>query len=129
MDQFDMFGNGAPQRRTPVMPDNSGVVGAHHPVTSIEAAEKVDARTGRQRIENFLLGCRSYGATCDEIEVALNMAHSTTSGRLYELRGAYHAYKGPTVVVATSEKRRTRSGCNARVNVHIEYLDGVEVKP
>lgn len=108
--------------KKPVMPKNSGVIGARHPDTSIEAAEKVDAPTGRRRIEEYLLKRGPSGATCDEIEVGLSMGHQTASARLYELRGCYFRYTKPPTVVALVLKRKTRSGCNARVNVHVDHL-------
>jgi DNA adenine methylase len=78
--------------------------------TSLAAASAV-AGTAEQMRGRALVEIRSRGvagATCDEVEVALEMKHQTASARLREL-----ALEGE--IADSGERRRTRSGCKAAV--------------
>ncbi len=78
--------------------------------TSLEAAVSVQETTKgmRQKVLNYLRGADD-GATCDEVEKALDMPHQTASARLWELR------KLGLATDATGDRRPTRSGRKARV--------------
>jgi predicted transcriptional regulator len=78
--------------------------------TSEDAADSLDDRT-LGRLRRLVLGHVSgnpNGATCDEIEVALELRHQTASARLRELQ-----LRG--WVETSNEKRLTRSGRMAHV--------------
>lgn len=78
------------------------------------------AETGRMRAQIVsLLLDHPDGLTCDEIEVLLDMRHQTASARLKELKDPPIAY-----VRTTQEKRETRSGRFAFVNVLTEKAKG-----
>ena len=53
------------------------------------------------------------GLTCDEIEAKLGLKHQTASARLRELVDG-------SELVRTTEKRPTRSGCNAAVYMTVD---------
>lgn len=57
----------------------------------------------RRKVYAFIVARGPQGATCDEIETSLALAHQTCSPRVYELhkRGS---------IVASNERRKTRSG-------------------
>lgn len=76
--------------------------------TSAEAAASVAPVTGdlRNMVLNHIR--RSGGATCDECEVALELAHQTCSARVTELRKL-------GLIVDSGQKRKTRSNRNAAV--------------
>ena len=78
--------------------------------TSKEAAESMSPHVGR--IANLVLGYivrqGIRGATCDEIEVELNLIHQTASARVNEL-----AKRG--MIVDRGYRRPTRSGRRATV--------------
>jgi predicted transcriptional regulator len=56
--------------------------------TSREAAESSRSRAGsdRTKIIQFLHSKGNYGATCDELEIALNLTHQTASARIADLK-------------------------------------------
>lgn len=60
------------------------------------------------------------GATCDEIEVALELAHQTASARLSELQ-RQKAIERKLDLHGRRMRRLTRRGCNASVYVLPEY--------
>jgi hypothetical protein len=78
--------------------------------TSTAAADSLDdSLLTRMRAQVFtIIDLRPRGATCDEIEVALNLRHQTASARVREL-----ALGG--LIFDTGERRETRSGRPARV--------------
>lgn len=82
--------------------------------TSRQAAESIaDSVTElARRVLNYITMRGDTGATNDEIEVALDMAHQTASARTREL-----VLKSR--VRASGLRRRTRSGCEAAVWVAI----------
>jgi len=79
--------------------------------TSISAADSLDdSLLSRLRAQVFaLIDVRGEnGATCDEVEVALELRHQTASARVREL-----ALGG--LIFDTGRRRQTRSGRAARV--------------
>ncbi len=76
--------------------------------TSMAAAESVEnvAGTLRAKIAAFIE--RRGGATCDEVEAAMDLRHQTASARITELRLLGEIEK-------TDAKRATRSGRGAVV--------------
>lgn len=78
--------------------------------TSEAAAESIEpSRVALCRsILAFVASRFDMGATCDEIEAALGLAHQTASARVWELRGA-------GCVAETSMQRGTRRGRMATV--------------
>jgi hypothetical protein len=98
----DLFGE-------PYYPSRPGYVRGSD--TSHDAADSLDesALTAlRAKIFAVIDVRGEYGATCDEIEVALSMRHQTASARVRELAlGA--------LIFDTGQRRSTRSGRGARV--------------
>ena len=83
------------------------------PTTSFEAAESLKAPENiREIVFIFVHTCRSRGATCEEVEKALNLKHQTASARLWELCGNG---KHDKRIIKTEERRKTTSGRFARV--------------
>jgi hypothetical protein len=78
--------------------------------TSTAAADSLDDNLlSRLRAQIFtIIDLRPRGATCDEIEIALNLRHQTASARVREL-----ALGG--LIFDTGQRRSTRSGRSARV--------------
>ena len=56
--------------------------------TSKLAAEEIKPHLGRLQstVYSYILKQDASGATCEEVERALNLAHQTASARIYELR-------------------------------------------
>ena len=83
-----------------------------HSPTSREAAESIAPDLGRleQMVFDALRGAGTWGRTCDELEVLLDMKHQTASARLIgvEQQGA---------ICKLARTRLTRSGRNAAVYV------------
>lgn len=101
-DDRDLFGE-------PYYPSRPGYV--RDADTSRDAADSLDeSLLSRLRGEIFaLIDVRGErGATCDEIEVALDLRHQTASARVRELALA-------ELIFDTGQRRRTRSGRGARV--------------
>ncbi len=76
----------------------------------------------RRRVLAYIRECGAHGATCDEVEIALEppISHQTCSARFTELRNAGQ-------IIATEHRRKTRSGrgaCvhTAKVNVQMEMF-------
>lgn len=76
---------------------------------SIEAGESIDKASMRREIMGYITACGPGGATCEEIEFALNMRHQTASARCTELKAL-----GRVEVIGT---RLTTSGRSASVLV------------
>ncbi len=93
--------------------------------TSIAAAQDAapNAQQDRGRIYEFIRQRGIYGATCDEVEVALGLKHQTASARLAEMRGVVG--KQTVCLVATDMIRRTRTGSKADVIVIIDLRDRI----
>lgn len=62
----------------------------------------------RRRITAHIAAAGDQGATCDEVEVALELPHQTASARIAELR-----HRG--VIQYDKARRKTRTGSSARV--------------
>jgi hypothetical protein len=79
--------------------------------TSAAAADSLDDKKLTQlrgRVYAHVKALAAKGATCDEVEVAMNLPHQTASARLRELQlGGF--------VHINQEKRKTRSGRAAHV--------------
>ncbi len=82
------------------------------------ASIRVTVSSKRGRVLAFVLERRAKGATCDEVEEALEMSHQTASARVYELRGA-------KLIVDSTNRRVTRSGGFAAVYVAPEHAGTV----
>jgi hypothetical protein len=80
--------------------------------TSLAALESLDTASLRELVFKMIeeMGCE--GATCDEVEMALDMKHQTASARITELKKM-----GRIVALGAEWGRPTRSGRNARVHV------------
>jgi predicted transcriptional regulator len=76
--------------------------------TSLEAAKSMEGLAGNLRAKIRLFIERSKGATCDEVESAMDLRHQTASARITELRLLGEIEK-------TEIKRATRSGRAAYV--------------
>ena len=98
--QGDLFAGRAPYGGLPPSVSSSD--------TSREAAVSMShvAHALRTKAYNYIVS--HEGATCDEIENALNMRHQTASARVREL-----VLLG--VIVNSGQRRKTRSGRSASV--------------
>lgn len=87
--------------------------------TSMAAAQSMRKRaeTDRARVLAYVRECGDDGATCDEVEVALDLTHQSASARMWDLCGKGG---GTPVIRLTSARRRTRSGRGAGVYVHVD---------
>ena len=61
----------------------------------------------RQQILNYIRRQGRHGATCEQIEEALNMSHQTVSARCSELKAKKQ--------VVSIGKTKTKSGCTADI--------------
>ena len=78
--------------------------------TSFAASRSFGADSLRELVRAHIASQGRNGATCDEVEVALDMRHQTCSARCREL-----VLKGG--IIKTVSVRPTRSGCKAHVYV------------
>ncbi|HXH05393.1 MAG TPA: hypothetical protein VNI83_02265 [Vicinamibacterales bacterium] len=92
-----------------------------HSDTSRAAAYSMRDRapTVRERIYVFMRDRGAYGATRDEVEVALGLRMQTVNGRIAELKAA-------GLIRETDMKRATRSGRLAHVFVAVGYAHGTQ---
>jgi hypothetical protein len=92
--------------------------------TSKKAAKSMvpHAPNQRQRIWEFLHERGGQGATCDEVEAALDIVHPSCSTRLLELRRMGR-------IEFAGERRKTRSGREAEVYVALEPLFWTDKRP
>lgn len=72
---------------------------------------KPTAAADRVRVLKFIRSVGEYGATADEVQVALEMTHQSGSARVSEL---WHKFKA---IELNGRKRRTRSGSQAGVYI------------
>lgn len=81
-------------------------------IFSVEAHKSVvsSKKVLRAKIFRYIEAQGLFGATCDEIELALELSHQTASARVTEL-------KADDLVIWSGHKRKTRSGRNAAVLV------------
>lgn len=88
--------------------------------TSVRAAAAVAPRVKgyRQKVLAFIRGQGAHGATCYEVEVALDARHrhGTISGRIYELAGGYDKFPW-RFIRRTAKTRPTDTGQDAFVYV------------
>ena len=82
--------------------------------TSVAADKKVQKETDRLLIYSYITAAKHYGHTLDELSVLLNRPPNAISGRLTEL-----SYQRK--IIYSGRKRRTRSGCLARVYTTLNY--------
>lgn len=82
--------------------------------TSVEANKAVKKEKDRELIYWYIQEARHYGHTLDELSVLLDRPPNAISGRLTELQA-----QGK--IVHSGRKRRTRSGCLARVYTTLNY--------
>lgn len=85
--------------------------------TSIAALESTDTAAIRQRVFDFLC---EWGATCDDVEVGLDLTHQTASARVHELEAA-------EFIADTGLRRKTRSGRDAIVWHVVAGMNGADV--
>jgi DNA-binding transcriptional ArsR family regulator len=89
--------------------DDDICAGYHRGADTSRAANPSAAEKRVQRLRVYAGIRQAYGgATCDELEVALDMRHQTASARITELRK-------DGLIVDTGLRRATRSGRSARV--------------
>ena len=82
--------------------------------TSVAADKKVQKETDRLLIYNYIVASKHYGHTLDELSILLHRPPNALSGRLTEL-----SYQRK--IIYSGRKRRTRSGCLARVYTTLNY--------
>jgi hypothetical protein len=89
--------------------------------TSKAAAVKARPRAGSARVAivEWVAERGELGATCDEVEAALGLSHQSCSARFNELKST----KFGRLLVATGEKRNTRSGSPAMVYVTVGEIE------
>ena len=88
-------------------PDLFDICAARHEGNAESAAANRRTNKSRDRAR-ILAHLRTVpDATCEEVEIALNMGHQTCSARFSEL-------KRDGEILAVEERRATRSGCLAR---------------
>jgi predicted ArsR family transcriptional regulator len=76
--------------------------------TSSAAAKSIKPAVGKIKRQVLRFIREQGGATCDEVEQYLELRHQTASARINELKVA-------GLIVATGDKRKTRSGRAAAV--------------
>lgn len=69
-----------------------------------------DAATVTENVYAYIEGKGDAGATCDEVEVALELRHQTASSRMWDLEGRGRIRK-------TTATREARSGIKVRIYV------------
>ncbi len=79
-----------------------------HSATSRAAASKIDARTGRKLVLDFLLECGEQGATDEQIQQATGLDGSTERPRRISL-------VADGFVIDSGRERKTEHGRNAVV--------------
>lgn len=84
---------------------------------SVEADASISEQKGRlrRRVAGWIRDRGDIGATCEEVERGLDMAHQTASARITEL-------KKTGELLVTDRRRPTGSGRNAAV--YVTPLDG-----
>ena len=83
-----------------------------------------DAQSLRRRIYSYIMEQGDLGATCEQVEMALNLSHQTASARITELR-THRTYGGRITYLMNGGKqvrRATLSGRSANVYVAIPPL-------
>jgi len=83
-----------------------------------------DAQSLRRRIYSYILEQNYLGATCEQVEMALNLSHQTASARITELR-THRTHGGRITYLMDGSKkvrRATLSGRSANVYVAVPPL-------
>lgn len=92
----------------PSSPDITANNHGGHP-NSVAANQQTNKQRDAARIYAHVHHCGLKGATCDEVEVALDMLHQTASARFSDLKRDGH-------LIDTGQRRNTRRGrCQAAV--------------
>lgn len=112
------------KRRSAPPPTDESLPHIPGSATSRAAAENArhNAPTQRERVRMFIEQRGREGATLDEIELGLAIAHQSVSPRMRELLEARQ-------VIRLEETRRTRRGCYAAVLVTPEHIDARPIVP
>jgi hypothetical protein len=94
--------------------------------TSFMAAENIAPLVSRLQnmVLDVILNKGTSGATCDEVEVELDMPHQTASARINELKEDDLETGRPQMLFDIGVRRRTRHGQFAIVWVHRTVLHG-----
>lgn len=91
--------------------------------TSKAAAESMrgHAQSIEERVMAYIEERGEHGATCDEVEIDLNLSHQTASARFSKLKRVGR-------IVATGKKRKTRSGRGANVMMCARIKEEIEAR-
>lgn len=94
--------------------------------TSFMAAENIAPLVGKLQklVLNVVFTTGTEGATCDEVEVVLDMPHQTASARINELKEDDTETGRPQMLFDSGKRRRTRHGQLATVWIHRTVLYG-----
>jgi hypothetical protein len=92
---------------------------------SYEASDATRKERDRRRIRAALEGARENGATCDELEVLLTLAHQTASARCSELLKD-DVVRRKRDSNGKKIRRLTRRGCWAAVLILKEFVPRFE---
>ena len=106
--QQDLF-DGKPRQLIP----GTDITARYHrgAETSVEAFKSTPTSTRKAqaaRILRFIAERQQNGATCEEVEIALQLSHQTASARISELSAEHHIHHG-------TDRRKTSHGKSARV--------------
>ena len=110
--------------------EDGELVGCNETDTSTQAARDLEggfARGLRRAIEEYIRSRGVYGATNDEVSVALNIYPGTVSARTAELRHGVRTRtdglieRGPARIFNSGKRRESRRGKNQIVYVHNEF--------
>lgn len=112
-DQLDLFG----AKRRATLPPTGWAD------TSKAAAKAIAAHAPDQRAKvlAFLADRGADGATIEQIADGLDLRQSSVCGRVAELA---RPTEGPALIRDSGARRRTASGCAAKVWVAVECTDG-----
>lgn len=94
-------------------PDSPGFARGSDTSEMAAASMVPSADSIRERVRNYIASRGLDGATCDEVQYALDMLHQTASARVTELR-----LRGD--IIKSGEKRRTKAGRLAAVYLTVE---------
>ena len=94
--------------------------------TSFMAAENIAHLVGKlqKMVLDAVLAEGTMGATCDEVEVVLDMPHQTASARINELKDDDPDTGRPQMLYDSGARRKTRHGQLATVWIHRTVLHG-----
>jgi len=94
--------------------------------TSLMAAENIAPMVTKLQnmVLDVILAKGTEGATCDEVEVVLEMPHQTASARINELKEEDAGISRPQMLFDSGKRRKTRHGQLATVWIHRTVLYG-----